>query len=251
MNTAAHSAPRASWWNQGLALRTRLFDGLSLMLPTAEQFLLDTLEAWLQSEQVPAGHKARWAADVRDFMQEERNHQRAHQRDRQRLQAEGLPTHNLTQGIDHAVSQLQQLPLPLRLSLGAAFEELTALWSHEIIHRKVWLDRKPNTQTRLWRWHCNEELGHHSLLPALERALGIPRRTRLWALLLASACLAWDTFSLWRALCAHDLRTGRSTRMVLLGQGVQLALQAVPSVARMGWGWLKLSGRAITRATPE
>ncbi len=245
MTTAAQSAHATPWWNQGQALRTRLFDGLSLMLPTAEQFLLDTLDAWLRSEQVPAEHKTRWAAEVADFMQEERNHQRAHERDRQRLHAEGLPTQHLVRGIDHAIGQLQHLPLTRRLSLGAAFEELTALWSHEIIHREVWLDRRPNTQTRLWRWHCNEELGHHSLLPTLEQALGIPRRTRLLALLMASACLAWDTLSLWRALCSHDLRTGRSTRMALLGQGVQLTVQALPSVARMGWGWLKLLGRSL------
>lgn len=243
--TAQAQAQVAPWWNHGLALRTRLFDGLSLMLPTAEQFLLDTLDAWLQSEQVPAEHKARWAAEVASFMQDERKHQRAHQLDRQRLHTEGLPTKHLTQGIDDAVRQLQKLPLNLRLSVGAAFEELTALWSHEIIHREVWLDRKPNTQTRLWRWHCNEELGHHSLMPSLEQALGVSRRTRLTALLMASGCLAWDTLSLWRALCAHDLRTQRSTRLALVGQGVQLSVQALPSVARMGWGWLKLLGRSL------
>ncbi len=239
------SGQTAPWWNHGLALRTRLFDGLSLMLPTAEEFLLNTLDAWLTSEQVPTEHKTRWAAEVAGFMQDERKHQRAHQLDRQRLQTEGLPTQHLTQGIEVAVSQLQKLPLSLRLSLGAAFEELTALWSHEIIHRKVWLDRQPNTQTRLWRWHCNEELAHHTLLPALEQALGVNRRTRLSALFMASACLAWDTFSLWGALCAHDLRTSRTTRLALWCQGAQLTIQALPSVARMGWGWLKLLGRSL------
>lgn len=233
------------WWNHGLALHTRLFDGLSLMLPTAEQFLLNTLDAWLTSEQVPTEHKTRWAAEVASFMQDERKHQRAHQLDRQRLHTEGLPTHKLTKGIEAGVNQLQKLPLNMRLSLGAAFEELTALWSHEIIHRKVWLDRKPNTQTRLWRWHCNEELAHHTLLPALEQALGISRRTKLSALLMASACLAWDTLSLWAALCAHDLRTQRTTRWALCCQSAKLALQALPSVARMGWGWLKLLGRSL------
>ena len=70
MNAAMHSmpAPSTSWWNHGLALRTRLFDGLSLMLPSAQQFLLDTLEAWQRSEQVSAEHKARWSADVAHFI---------------------------------------------------------------------------------------------------------------------------------------------------------------------------------------
>ena len=71
---------------------------------------------------------------------------------------------------------------------------------------------RANTPTRLWRWHCREELAHHALLPLLQQSHGVPRTTRVTALLAASLALSGDALSLWATLCRLDVRAGRSTR---------------------------------------
>jgi predicted metal-dependent hydrolase len=233
---------QALWWNDGHALRTRLLDALSLMLPSAEQFLIDTTTAWLASGAASApGHHP-----VARFMAEERAHQRAHRRYNQRLHEAGLPARSLEQRVEAAVAGLAKLPLTERLAIASALEHLTAVFAREILRdENPWLTAAPTPESRLWRWHGEEELAHSDVVFDLLPGARVARRHKALAVLMAAAYLAHDTLALTRALCAHDVRSGHISRTRLACQAAGLALQATPSLLRMGAGMARVMARAL------
>ena len=250
MNTLANDAQRPLWWNQD-ALRTRMLDALSMMLPSAEQFLLDTAAQWLRCDSVPSPYISRLASQVRDFMADETAHQRAHQHYNARLAATGLPVAYWLERCDHAVSSLANLALEQRLALASAFEHLTAVFSKEILRTSSpWLTAEATVESRLWRWHCQEELAHSDVVFGLLPTVALSAGRRALTVLVAAGYLLSDLVGLTVAMCREDVRAGRSTWAGLALQACGLFLKATPSLLRMGAGLVHVAWRAARTPNP-
>lgn len=248
---ASHPHPPetpATWWNGGHTVRTRLMDALSLMLPSAEQFLIDTARDWMArggrhgGADGPAGLRQ----PVAGFMAEERAHQRAHRCYNQRLHDAGLPARRLERRIESAVAELAALPLNQRLALANALEHLTAVFAREVLRDgNPWLVAPDGAEGRMWRWHAEEELAHSDVVFDLLPHAGVARRHKVLAVAMAAAYLAHDMLSLTFSLCAHDARSGAVSRARLAAQACALAVRAVPSLLRMAGGAARVLARAM------
>jgi predicted metal-dependent hydrolase len=229
------------YWN-GDALRTRFFDGLSLLLPAGEEFVIRAAQHWLDAH--PAAD-ARLRAEAGRFIREERSHQRAHRRYNAELHEAVPVARECEQRIASAVGELDRLSLGMRLALAAAFEHLTALLSAEVLRGQAWVDDTPRRECRMWRWHCAEELAHQHVAGDLLRSMGPLPGQRILALVLASLYLAGDAFSLTWALCRQELREGFVGRRELIVQAGRFAWRALPGLCRIALGW---SGQLLPAA---
>jgi predicted metal-dependent hydrolase len=220
-------------WN-GDVLRTRLFDGLSLLLPAGEEFVIRAAGDWLEAH--PSADR-RLRAEAERFIREERSHQRAHRRYNAQLH-EAMPiARECEQRIAAVVAGLDRFRLPMRLALASAFEHLTALLSAEVLRGDAWVADTPRRECRMWRWHCAEELAHRHVADDLLSAMRPVPGLRLAALVLASLYLAADAFSLTWALCRQDRREGRASAWALLSQAGRFAWRAAPGLLRIAAGW--------------
>lgn len=213
----------SGWWN-GDALRTRLFDGLSLLLPSGEEFVIRAAQDWLVAHPTAPGHLR---AEAERFIREERAHQRAHRRFNEQLHAAVPAAGECERRIAALAGELDRFSLPMRLALATAFEELTAWLSAQVLRGQAWVDDSPRRECRMWRWHCAEELAHQHVAGDLLRSVGPARGLRALAMVLATFYLATDAFRLTWALCRHDRQTGRVTARSLLVQAGRLAWRAV------------------------
>jgi predicted metal-dependent hydrolase len=227
-------AGRVAPWN-GDAFRTRLFDALSLLLPCGEAFVIQAVSDWHAA--TPQA-EASLRSQAERFVREEVSHQRAHRLYNDGLARSGVPARALEQRIESAVRELAHLDLPTRLALSAAFEHLTALLSTEVLRGSVWLTASPCRESQLWRWHCEEELGHRHVTTDLLRASNVGYLRRAGALALATCYLGIDVVRLVCALCAHDARCGAVGRGRLLLQACSMAWRASPGMLRMAAAWL-------------
>lgn len=226
------------WWNDGDAFRSRLFDSVSLLLPSGEQFVMDAVSDWLREAQKPVV-SPELLDEVNRFVREEAAHQRAHRLYNDRL-AEHAPAQRLEQRIASAVGEIASRSLPTRLAFAAAFEQLTALLSEEILRpRSPWLGKGTAPQLRLWRWHCAEEIGHRHVALDVLAAAQVGHGRRVSAILAAALYLAMDLTACFAVFCLHDVRAGRIGVWRLVLQGGGFAVRAMPGVLRMAWGGMR------------
>jgi predicted metal-dependent hydrolase len=232
--TASPQQSTPTPWN-GTIARTRFFDALSLMLPAGESFVIDALEAWAAES---GGPDAFGDSDLARFIREERAHQRAHDLYNRALIAEAPSACAAERRAERATAGLRALPLVQRVALAAAFEQLTAVLSHEVLaHRHLLAQAGSSAQARLWRWHAAEELRHFHVATQAARAYGVGGLRRIVALCLATAFLALDLLRGWIALCADDVAAGAPRRTVAI-DALRFAIQSMPTLARMAAGWL-------------
>lgn len=224
-------------WN-GTIPRTRFFDALSLLLPAGESFVIDTLEHW--SAEAGDSLDADARSELERFVREERAHQRAHQLYNRALVAATPSAAAPAQRAERAVAELQALSLFDRVAFAAAFEQLTAVLSHEVLaHSHLLPDAQaPSPQARLWRWHAAEEVGHCHVATQAARRFGVRGPRRAMALCLATAYLGLDVLRAWAALCRSDIAAGASRRAVAV-DALDFAIRSAPSLARMAGGWLR------------
>lgn len=228
-----HAAPPALW--NGTVPRTRVFDALSLLLPSGERFVIATLEEWRVAADIPPALHA----EVDRFIREEQAHQRAHERYNASILASTPCAAAAAQRIAAAATDLERRSLPTRLALCAAFELLTAVVSRELLERPFLLRAAAGSiQARLWRWHAREELGHCHVALLAAKCAGVSRFQRLMALCLATAFLAFDLASCGVRLARCDVSAGVPPRRVL-ADSLAMAIGGVPSLARMSVGWLR------------
>lgn len=233
------NAPHDLWWNGGDAFRSRLFDAISLLLPSGEKFVIAVASDWLSAQ--PSSHvpDAELRLDVQRFIREEVAHSRAHRLYNERL-ALHAPALELEQRIASAMDEMAAWHLPTRIAFAAAFEYLTAVLSVEVIRpRSVWIGEGTAPQIRLWRWHAQEEIGHRQVMVhimAIHR-VGYGRRTV--ALLAAALYIVWDlTVSLF-VIFKFDIQSRRLSIWQLISRAATFAVRALPSLLRMVLGGVR------------
>lgn len=192
-------------WNGDL-LRTRFFDALSLLLPSGEAFVIRAVSDWLADAPPGGGVDSALRSQAVQFVADEVAHQRAHRLYNERLAQQGLPVRALEARIEAAVARLAPLDLSTRLAMAAAFEQITAWLSAQVLKGSPWLSSRANgREAKLWRWHCAEEVAHAHVAQALAAASGIGRARRAGCLLLAAIYLGTDVARTLAGLLKHDL----------------------------------------------
>jgi uncharacterized protein len=237
MTPTHHAAARRGepqFWN-GTLVRSRFFDALSLILPAGEAFLIDTLETWRTRCTAPIDIELH--SEVERFVREERAHRQAHVRYNHVLIA-GLPdARAVAERANRVTAELEQLDLPMKIALAAAFEHLTAVLSEEVVSHDALLIEGQSHATRLWRWHAREELGHRDVAIDVAAHAGLNRWTLRSALLLATGYLLLDQLRYTFALCRCDIRSGALSRRAAAIDAARFAFDSLPSLVRMGRGW--------------
>ena len=222
-------------WN-GTSVGSRLFDALSLILPAAETFLIDTLDSWRAS--VPIALAPALNSEIDRFIKEECAHRRAHERYNAALIAAMPAAAVIAERAAQVTNELGQFSVPMRLALVAAFEQLTALLSHEIVHKDNLIGSSNALQAQMWRWHAREELDHCDVAVTATAIGGPAYPVRAAALLLATCDLLTDIVRYTRALCRCDLAAGMSRRRLAFDT-LRFAFASMPSLFRMTVGWLR------------
>ncbi|WCM87895.1 metal-dependent hydrolase [Acidovorax sp. NCPPB 3576] len=212
--------------------RTRFFDALSLLLPSGEAFVIDAISDALQAHGGQGLPSPALREEALRFVREEAAHQRAHRRYNERLAQSGVPVAALEGRVAAAVQELAGLPLPTRLALAEAFEHLTALLSAQVLEGTAWLQGN-GREARMWRWHCEEEVGHRHVASDVARALGVGHARRIACLALAALYLGIDLSRLLAGLLWRDILSGQVRPLGLLGQAARFALRTAPGVGRI------------------
>lgn len=227
-------APRA--WN-GTLVRSRFFDALSLLLPTGEAFLIETLESWRASFESTPGDEL--GSEIDRFIREEQAHQRAHTHYNAAL-VDAVPLMQpIVERANGITAELARFSAPMKLALVVAFEHLTAVLAEEIESHPFLLGHDDSRAARLWRWHAKEELGHRHVAVCVANRVGLGRGKLMLALLLATGYLGTDMLRYTFALCRCDVRAGASRRAMLV-DSVRFAGGAIPSLIRMARHWFGL-----------
>jgi predicted metal-dependent hydrolase len=234
-----NDAPHDLWWNEGNAFRSRLFDAISLLLPSGEKFVITVASDWLSAQ--PQSHEpdAQLRLDVQRFIREEVAHSRAHRLYNERL-ALHAPAKALEQGIASAMEEMAHWGLPTRIAFAAAFEYLTALLSVEVIRpRSVWIGDGTAPQIRLWQWHAQEEIGHRHVMAHIMATNRVGYGRRTISFLAAALYIGWDlTVSLF-IIFRFDIQNRRLNIWRLISQAATFAVSALPSLLRMVLGCVR------------
>jgi predicted metal-dependent hydrolase len=229
-------APNARAWN-GTIVRSRFFDALSLLLPTGEEFLIDTLDSWRASFEPLIGDDL--ISEIDRFIREEQAHRRAHANYNATL-VEALPhVQPIVERANAITAELAHFSASMKLALVVAFEHLTAVLAEEIEGHPFLLAHEDSRAARLWRWHAKEELGHRDVAVCVARRVGLGRGKLTLALLLATGYLATDMLRYTFALCRCDVRAGANGKTMLV-DSLRFACGAIPTFARMARHWFGL-----------
>lgn len=221
-------------WNQ-TPFRSYLFNAFSLLLPSGEQLVIRAMED--AAAHLPQGADLRHEVD--SFVQEERAHQRAHRQYNALLDEQGYKASALEARIDRATRTLEsELSWKDRLALAAALEFLTALVSRQALSGRGWLVEDGSRQSRLWRWHCAEEVAHHRVSLRLLQAVG---RVGYWRRM---GLYAMASVILWGDVVRHIfsfVQTDRSLGRLSWGEAAWslagFVAQQWLGLARMAGGW--------------
>ncbi len=239
-------ASHGLWWNGGDAFRSRLFDAISLLLPSGEKFVIAVASDWLNASSQTQIPKEELRREVQRFIREEIAHSRAHRLYNERL-ALHAPAERLEQRVASAMEEMADWDLLTRMAFAAAFEYLTALLSVEVLRtRSVWIGDGTAPQIRLWRWHSQEEVGHRHVVADIMNVYRVGHGRRVFAFLAAVLYLGWDLAVSMCVMLRCDIQTRRVGVWQLVTQAVVFAVRALPSFLRMAWGCVRyLAGSAI------
>lgn len=221
------------FWND-TPIRTYLFDAFSVLLPAGEQFVISVVES--SALQLPPTSPL--ADQSRDFVAEERAHQRAHRLYNQQLEKQGFEVKKYEREIEKDLDALRaKLSLRAQLSLAAAFEHVTAVTSRIALRSGGLLSTSTSPQTRLWRWHCAEEVAHQHVTTDLLQALGVPYWQRIVYFLAASALMSFDVLRHLYGFARGDIARGRVSARQLGWATGRLLLRDGANLVRLASGW--------------
>lgn len=235
------------WWNDGDAFRSRLFDAISLMFPSGEQFLITAVSDWLDASPHGPPPPPRLQQEAQRFVREEAAHRRAHRLYNDRLAAHA-PAVRLEQRIAAAVQTMAARDLSTRIALAAGVEQLTAWLSFEVLRpRSAWLGQGTAPQMQLWRWHAREEIDHRHVALDILKASGVTHGRRVLGFLAVVFYLSCDVGVSLAAICVADLRAQRVGAGRLAREAATFAVRALPGLVRLAWGSLRYVAAARLR----
>lgn len=202
--------PTPLCWIPGEPATSHIIDVLHLLLPAGERWFVHVYK-----QVMPLIDDDQLRADVKGFMGQEAVHSRAHAAVLDHLRANGLDALPFTRRIDWLFTKLlgddsmRLVPrrrwLLERVAIIAAIEHFTAVLGAWILDSPALDAAKADpTMMDLLRWHGAEEVEHRSVAFDVFRTVNNNWLSRIVAMLVSAATMAY----LWRRgmrfLCAAD-----------------------------------------------
>lgn len=203
-------------WMGGDAFRTQLFNAMSMLFPTGEQYFIDAVR-----EALPLLADAELRETVRRFIGQESTHSRLHSVFNERLERQGL--RNIVQPvIAWRIRMGERFDVRSKLAIAMAYEHFTATFSDAVLAhaggRGDWLDGTSEPMRVLWTWHAAEECEHRAVVYDVYRALGGGYAARVAWFLYVSLLFALDSTI---QTTANLYRTGRLFHPATWVQGLR------------------------------
>ena len=150
---------RVSDWHAWGTHVTHFFNALSLMFPGGERYFIDSVRHYRDQIDDPVLKK-----QVLGFIGQEAMHTREHIEYNKRLEAAGLPAHQL----DKRVWALfdfgrRHLPPSFRLAQTVALEHYTAMLAGMVLDDPSRLEGSEEHYRQVWMWHALEETEHKAV----------------------------------------------------------------------------------------
>ncbi len=212
--------PFARHWFGGDAFRTAFGNALSMSFPLGEQFFIDSVRAGVSA--LPAGARARFAAELQGFAGQEATHRRIHALFNAQLANQGHEN-VWEERIRARLSRMEGLDARHALAATAANEHFTAVLADWLLRHAEWFAGTEPRLATMWLWHASEEMEHRSTAFDVYLALGGDLRWRLrWMRLVTWYFLSDLALQTWRNL-KHDgaqwrWRTWTSAAAFLFGR---------------------------------
>lgn len=207
-----------SQWNGGNAVRTQVFNALSMMFPIGEKYFIDSLA---EAEKHPAFHGP--AEDVPLFIRQEAIHSALHRRFNTRLHAQGL--RNIVEPlIAWRIRLGEHFDTRSKLAITVAYEHFTAVLGNAVLTDASWLDGAAEDVRTLFLWHAAEECEHQAVAFDVYRAMGGGYLRRVLWMLYVTLLLLTDTtvqtvVNLWRSGALWRWKTAGEAARFLFGRG--------------------------------
>ena len=162
-------APIARHWCAGDALRSALFNALSMSFPVGEQFFIDSVRDGLKA--LPQDMQERCRAEVQGFIGQEATHRRLHALYNGQLEKLGL-RNDWAPRAQRRLKLLEGADPRHALAITAANEHFTAIMADWMLRNPDLLGNEDPRLVTLWLWHSSEESEHKSTAFDLYQALG-------------------------------------------------------------------------------
>ncbi len=142
------------WWMDGDAVKTAMFNALSVTFPRGEAFFIDSVRNHRN------GADPRLAAEIQAFTKQEVVHSREHLAFNRRVADAGYDTSRLEQNVEGRLALLATKPPIASLAVTIALEHFTAILAHALLANPRYLAGADAESGALWRWHAIEEIEH-------------------------------------------------------------------------------------------
>ena len=142
------------WWMGGDAVKTAIFNALSVTFPRGEAFFIDSVRRHRD------GAGPRLAAEIQAFTKQEVVHSREHLAFNRRVTEAGYDTSRLEKSVEDRLAFIDTKPPIASLAVTMALEHFTAILAHALLANPRYLKGADGESGDLWRWHAIEEIEH-------------------------------------------------------------------------------------------
>lgn len=207
------AAVAATDWHGGSAVRTALFNALSLMFPVGEQYFIDSVKHFRDGVTDPG-----LLNDIKGFTVQEAIHSREHRHYNEAVcAAAGLSVEELEAPIQRRIRWARKYRKPIELlAMTVAYEHLTAILADAMFRNESALAGAHPDMADLWRWHGLEETEHKAVAFDVYVACGGTVAMRRRAMLVVTVNIVRDLIRNMRYL----LRNRPLTRRAIWGEAL-------------------------------
>lgn len=147
-------AALSRWWMGGDAVKTAIFNALSVTFPRGEAFFIDSVRKHRD------GADPRLAAEIQAFTKQEVVHSREHLAFNRRVTEAGYDTSRLEKSVEDRLAVIGTKAPIASLAVTMALEHFTAILAHALLANTRYLKDSDRESGDLWRWHAIEEIEH-------------------------------------------------------------------------------------------
>jgi uncharacterized protein len=177
------------YWLNNSPLFTHFCNTFTLLFPIGESFFIKSIKPYLNLVSEPL------KADMKAFIRQELNHSKAHLKMYKIIDIHGYKYSAYIDLIKNKIFPFieNNFDKKLNVSITFGFEFYTSFLSEFTLESKV-LENGDKTLTKIFEWHCKEELSHRNVIGDLVKELDISYPLIVLGFLLASLLLAGSIF---------------------------------------------------------
>jgi predicted metal-dependent hydrolase len=229
-----HAVAVERFWFAGDEVRTALFNGMGVLFPRLEEFLIRVAK----DGQSVLNERA--STELRAFIGQEAQHLAQHRRQAETLRVDSDRLARLLDALDRVVGLIDKLDFRTRVAVAAAGEHFTASLSEHFLRRGLPGGIPPEARA-LYEWHFAEEIEHKSVLFDVMQHSSVSYLRRVMGLAIAlvlvpgSFTAAMFAFLVWNGSLGRWSVWRETLRVLLTVEAL------VPLVMRAAWQFLRPS----------